>query len=85
MGDTGDDFRAWDADKKAKKAANKEWSTQCLIDNQINFETKNGGAHLIIKTDKKAIDYWPSTGKWIVRGGRTSRGVNGLVKFIKQQ
>ena len=86
MGDTGDDYRALDAHKKVKKLNNIADSTNLLIIEGINFESKNNGTHLIV-TDLKGniIDFWPSTGKWIIRGGKTSRGVLNLIRHIKRR
>ncbi|TAK97771.1 MAG: hypothetical protein EPO08_20820 [Rhodospirillaceae bacterium] len=31
------------------------------------------------------VDFWPSTGKWIEKGGRQGRGIDGLLKYIKNR
>ncbi len=82
MGDTGDDFNAWDEEKKAKKAANRKSSPEILKARNIEFEEKNAGAHLIVKVaDGKTADFWPGTGLFIIRGGgRRGRGVFNLLK-----
>ena len=41
-------YRDWNQAKKDKKWSNLERSTQLLIDRNIDFESKNGGVHLII-------------------------------------
>ena len=69
---------------KAKKLSNIESSTLMLLDKGYDVEIKNNGVHLIVDWNDKTIDFWPSTGKWIVRGGKTSRGVKGLIKYIEQ-
>ena len=83
MGDMAEVFNDWNEQKKAKKKSNLEHSTQMLIDNGIEFTSKNGGVHLIIEANFKFIDFWPSTGKFIVRGGREGRGIRILIKEIK--
>lgn len=78
----GEIFADWKDAKREKKQNNLKWSTAFLSENGIEFESKNYGIHLVIKT-KSIIDFWPSTGKWIIRGGRSGRGINNLVKLIK--
>ena len=74
-------WRAVRDQSQEKRANNREFSAKLLRDNSINFESKNNGAHLII--DNK-VDFWPGTGKWIVRNGRKGRGVKNLMKWIKE-
>jgi len=55
----------------------------CLAN--ISFEEKNFGAHLIvtINDDYPLIDFWPGTGKWIVRGHKwTALGIDSLIEFV---
>ena len=45
-----------------------------------------GGAHLIVQAGAHTIDFWPSTGLWMVRKQKTRHGgVRKLIQFIKQQ
>ena len=67
MGDMGETFRAWDEAKKKKKASNLEFSTEKLTKLGVEFESKNGGFHLVINHDGKLVDFWPSTGKYKFR------------------
>ncbi|MCP4052478.1 MAG: hypothetical protein GY739_05300 [Mesoflavibacter sp.] len=85
MGDTGDDFRAWKEHGQKKRTDNREHSPKILESEGIRFDRKNMGAHLIVHGNDETIDFWPGTGKWIVRGGKTSRGVFPLIKYIKTQ
>ena len=65
-----------------KRAKNRERSAQLLIDRGVEFETKNDGAHLIVKTKYGPVDFWPGTGKFIPRpAGRSGRGVFNLLKL----
>lgn len=80
--DMGEMFNDWRAMKQQKKRYNMASSTDILRERGIPFESKNGGVHLIVKAANMVVDFWPSTGKWTVRGGRTSRGVFKLLKFI---
>ncbi len=76
----------WEAHKQAsqtKRANNRANSATALREANICYETKNGGAHLIVKHDGVVVDFWPGTGKWIVRGGKTGRGVFKLLDLLK--
>ena len=83
MGDTGDDMKAWNETKKKKKINNQESSTKLLITHGIKFESHNNGNHLIVKGERRLIDFWPSTGKFIVRGKNYhGRGVRNLISLL---
>lgn len=82
MGDLGDDYRAMNADEQAKRASNREQSAQYLTKHDILFESKNNGAHLIVEGNDGYIDFWPGTGKWKTRKGKSGFGVRNLVKYI---
>lgn len=58
----GDIFRDWSEIKKKKRQLNLTYPTNLLIEQGIEFESKNGGVHLIVKADDTLIDFWPSTG-----------------------
>lgn len=84
MSEIGETYAALKEAGKIKKAANQENSAQILSDNGIAFEVRNYGNHLIIRTDGVIYDFWPSTGKFIARKGKTKgRGVFNLIKKIK--
>ena len=83
VSDLGDDSRAWNYAKKAKKLANKISYIKILIKNGVDFEVRNNGVHLIVTGKEGLIDYWPSTGKFIVRGGETGRGIRNLLTLCK--
>jgi len=78
--DIGDDFKFLKEVKREKKQRNQQSSTEILRDRGIKFTSFNGGNHLVVKN----IDFWPSTGKWIVRGGKTGRGVFPLLEEIER-
>lgn len=82
MGDEGDFWRDVNDARKEKRAGNRANSAEMLRAAEIEFETKNGGAHLIVKARARTVDFWPGTGLWIVRGQAGSRyGVRGLIQF----
>lgn len=85
MGDMGDywhDVRpAMVKESQQRRASNRERSAALLQFNGIPFESKNGGAHLIVYSQKATYDFWPGTGLWQERGSTaTGRGVRSLVK-----
>jgi len=82
MGDVGEDYKALRERSKAKKLSNIESSTLMLLEKGYDIDIKNNGVHLIVDWNDKTVDFWPSTGKWIVRGGKTSRGVKGLIREL---
>jgi hypothetical protein len=71
---------------KAKKQRNKHGSTSLLESNNIKFDSKNNGVHLIIDGCDEIIDFYPSTGLWIIRSKQIkSRGVRKLINRIKNR
>lgn len=71
-------------DSKKRKAGNMAGSKGMLKSNGIDFEEKNGGVHLIVKHGDRVADFWPTTGKFNVRGdGRYFRGVRLLIKIMR--
>lgn len=83
MSDMGEMYADWRAMKREKKASNLASSTDLLRERGVDFEQKNDGVHLIVSGAGKVVDFWPSTGKFIVRGGRTGRGVFNLLRIVQ--
>lgn len=81
MGSMREDFRAYDQYSRMKKQANKQFSTNLLIEQGIIFESKNDGLHLVIRTRKGNINFFPSTG--LYNGAVKGRGVYNLLKELK--
>lgn len=83
MGDVGEDFRALKESRTEKKVKNLERSTELLNENNIIYSSKNGGTHLIITHHLKIADFWPSTGKYKIRGqNKYKRGVFNLLNEL---
>ena len=87
MGDMGDFWRDVKAAQKEKRAQNLAQSTELLKEHGVSFESKNFGVHLVVNGGTHGpIDFWPSTGLWIVRSsGKRTRGVKRLLKFIEEK
>ena len=72
-------------ESRKKKQSNLKFSTALLDKVGIDYESKNNDIHLIVCNKDELIDFWPSTGKWIPRGGTANRGVLELIKLIKDK
>lgn len=75
----------WHAVKNArqtKRANNRESSAEYLQARGIPFVEKNNGAHLVVEGKDCFIDFWPGTGRWNSRCGKSGFGVRNLVAFI---
>lgn len=83
MGDMGDDFRAMRKASQDKRARNREYSAKALTGAGIRYESKNGGAHLIVRHEGRTADFWPGTGKYSIRGGKQGRGVFNLIRALR--
>ncbi|SEF90191.1 hypothetical protein [Marinobacterium lutimaris] len=67
-----------------KRSNNRQSSAVMLAQHGIEFESKNGGAHLILQGVNGLIDFWPGPGKWIVRSEQRERfGVKRLIEAIE--
>ena len=80
----GDLWRAIKAERQEKRAHNRESSEQLLREAGIAFESKNDGAHLIVRPAgcPMVVDFWPGTGRWTVRAmNQTAFGVHKLIKW----
>lgn len=70
-------------ESKERRAKNRAHSANVLAAHGIEYETRNGGAHLIIALPDRTIDFWPGTGMFTDRKAkRDGRGVQNLVKKI---
>ena len=79
-------FKQMHEANREKKLGNLENSTQMLIGNNIKFETKNNGVHLIVREGDAVWDFWPSTGKFTRRGvGYYQRGVRKLISQVLRE
>lgn len=81
--ETAEMWREWKRQRAAKRAGNRDASVRLLEQADIPFESKNGGAHLIVAG---RYDFWPGTGFWQARGEATKqRGVRRLIARIQAQ
>ncbi len=86
MGDMAEYFQSMRDYNKERRASNTESSTDLLRRNRVTFQSRNAGAHLVVWAGNWDVDFWPSTGLWIVRATKKrNRGVKKLIEFVKQQ
>lgn len=66
-----------------KREHNIKCSTSVLMNKKVKFESKSEGNHLVITHSFNVIDFWPATGRWIVRKSpKEGRGVFKLLKWL---
>lgn len=85
MSDMGDDFRTFKEFKRERKedAYRRARPEERLREAGISYTEHNNGTHLVVPTDGTLVDFWPTTGRWIVRGGTCGFGVKALIAFVK--
>jgi len=92
VGDMADDFNALRTalreESVVKRQHNRESSPQVLDRYRVDYESRNGGVHLIVRVVRDevrtVVDFWPGTGKWIARDGdkTAGRGVFRLLEWL---
>jgi len=86
MGDMAEVWEGYAERSKVKRAKNREQSERILTQFKVPHSVHNHGAHIIIECAGQMIDFWPGTGKWIIRGGPDGkRGVMNLVTFYQRE
>ena len=85
----GDIYSVMRERSKEKRAYNRKSSVEFLKKAKLNFDIKNDGAHIIIKTQvfgtDTFIDFYPGTGKYIIRKTNIQgRGVRKLLRIIEK-
>lgn len=73
------------SESRAKKRHNLAYSTNLLRQNGVHFTSNNEYIHCVVSAGVETIDFWPTTGMWIVRGTvEKHRGVYKLLNFCKK-
>ena len=78
-------YKAMKEDSKKKRERNRNSGPALLEKHSIVFESKNGGAHLIVEGSKGFVDYWPGTGRWSSRTGIKGFGAKNLINAINTE
>lgn len=88
MSDMAGDFRAhkeWARERKEKRYQESSSAREEIWREALDVGSKNGGQHLVVRTAKDTIDFWPSTGRWVVRGKKAQGyDARSLLKRMKQ-
>jgi hypothetical protein len=67
-----------------KRAKNRESSETVLTRHGIAHESRNNGAHLIVRRNNYTVDFWPGTGKYIFRETSPVIQGRGVFNLIRQ-
>ncbi len=76
-------YAAMREQSREKKLSNCEFSTKLLDKLGVDYESKNNGIHLKVFNDNEVIDFYPSTGTWMING-KKSRGVMGMLRYMNE-
>lgn len=71
--------------RKKKRKANKEYNLGFLKRKNIPFVELNNGVHVRLVFDDETIDFYPSTGLYILKDGTRGRGIFNLWKLVKDK
>ena len=84
MSEAAEIFHDLKAESKERRSNNRCRSTGMLTGLGLQFEIKNDGAHLIVRHEGQAVDFWPGTGKYKPRkpGTQYGRGVFNMLKYL---
>jgi len=84
MGDTGDDFKAWNEQDKTRRYANDVKIKKLLAANDIPFSDV-GNCTLLIRTAGLKIDIYASKNKLKHGSKFIQTDPNGIINYIKKQ
>lgn len=83
MGELGEFWRDVKKNKKEerekRKASNYLNGIKILEDYKVSYEQQKNRLHLVVE---EQIDYWPSTGKYIIR--KTKKKGRGIFNLLKE-
>lgn len=68
-----------------KRKANKEYGLGFLKRKNIPFVDLNSGAHIRLVFGEETIDFYPSTGLYILKDGTRDRGIFNLWKLVRDK
>lgn len=77
-----EDYRSIEKDQQEQRAIKRNSAPEQLKNAGVKFESKNEGAHLIIRHKGQVIDFWPGTERWKPQGFKRNFGINKLLSFI---
>ena len=71
--------------RKKKRKSNREYSLGFLKRKNIPFVELNNGVHVRLVFGEETIDFYPSTGLYILKDGTRDRGIFNLWKLVKDR
>ena len=71
--------------RSEKRKSNREYSLGFLKRKNISFVELNNGVHVRLVFDDETIDFYPSTGLYILKDGTRGRGIFNLWKLVKDK
>jgi len=83
MSELSELYKAMSLVSQQRRASNRRHSAKMLLESGLECEVKNNGAHLVVDAGTFKVDFWPGTGKWISRAGKSGRGVKNLIRYIR--
>lgn len=82
MGELADDWRAWNKDKKERRADRATRNRTQLDQSGLEF-TESGHALLFREEGKPKVDFYPSTGVWLYTAkGKRKKNYGTAESFI---
>ncbi len=87
MGDQAEIWAGMRAAKKERQRTRYQTSIEKLDKAGVTYQTFNKGNMLRIVVDKGTVDFWPSTGLWIVRNTQPEFrgcGVGSLILWLQK-
>lgn len=77
-------WRQFKIARQATRSENRAQGAKFLRQRGVAFESKNGGAHLVVTCcPGRIVDFWPGTGLWMPRiAGMKARRRNGLESLL---
>lgn len=71
-------------DSEQRKDRNQANGIKTIASMGYEYELKNFNNHVVVKHKGVTVDYWPSTGKWIVRKkDKSGRGIKPLTNYLE--
>lgn len=79
-------WREYHDDRQKKRERNRDSSTSFLKEQGVPFDSKNSGAHVMIRIAGLNIDFWPGTGLWrtTTPTKQEGRGVFKLFAYMEE-
>ena len=71
--------------RSEKRKSNREYGLEFLKRKNIPFVDLNNGVHVRLVLDGETIDFYPSTGLYVLKDGTRGRGIFNLWKLVRDK